>query len=71
MNNMPDERVSPFCLWCRQPIEKLEHQATLWGDGQMALVHAICRDIALANEQAMLEGEIARLLGKELLRLAL
>jgi hypothetical protein len=62
VKNPPGERVSPICLWCKQPIEKLEHEATLRGDGRIALVHAICRDIALANEQAIVEAEFGRLI---------
>jgi hypothetical protein len=62
MKNLPNQRVSPICLWCKQPIEKLEHEATLRGDGRIALVHAICRDIALANEQAIVEAEFGRLI---------
>ena len=62
MKNLPSERVSPICLWCNQPIKKLEHEATLRGDGRIALVHAICRDIALANEQAIVEAEFRQLM---------
>jgi hypothetical protein len=62
MKNLPNQRVSPICLWCKRPIEKLEHEATLRGDGRIALVHAICRDIALANEQAIVEAEFGRLI---------
>jgi hypothetical protein len=63
MKNLPVNRVSPICLWCKRPIDKREHEATLRGpDGQVAAVHAICRDIALANELAIIEAELALLI---------
>ena len=62
MKNMPNERVSPICLWCRQPIEKPEYQVTVLVRllGRTAQYHSICHDIALANEQAVVEAEFIR-----------